>query len=294
MGRLSALISVLAGASVALAGKGAALESARRGALLQTLGVDRKAVGSRGPSKRATLVVRLLAGIGSTQMASQLCRFERIRRRHDLAGRPLTPEAINGTKVVLACACGLPCFLGDLPVLVAAFLAAAVGYAALRVPDVLLARMAKRRQRQIGDRVPDLVELLVATTEAGLSPMVAFRRSAQAMQGPLGEELREAGRHIDLGGSWRETTEQLVKRTEAPSLRRLSLALTRSHRLGTSVGSALRNLAEDLRGERRARAEEMARRAPVKMLFPLVFLILPAFLLLTVGPVVLATIRSLH
>ena len=65
-------------------------------------------------------------------------------------------------------------------------------------------------------------------------------------------------------------------------------------RLGTSLGSTLRSVAEDLRGERRARAEELARRAPIKMLFPLVFLILPAFLLLTVGPVLVATLRSLH
>ena len=77
-------------------------------------------------------------------------------------------------------------------------------------------------------------------------------------------------------------------------LRRLAVSLGRSQRLGTSVGSTLRSVAEDLRADRRARAEEAARRAPVKMLFPLVFLILPAFLLLTVGPVVLATVRSLH
>src|SRR5438128_2368627 len=74
----------------------------------------------------------------------------------------------------------------------------------------------------------------------------------------------------------------------------LAIALGRSARLGTTIGSTLRSVAVDLRGERRARAEELARRAPIKMLFPLVFLILPAFLLLTVGPVVLAMLRSLH
>jgi tight adherence protein C len=74
----------------------------------------------------------------------------------------------------------------------------------------------------------------------------------------------------------------------------LASALGRAHRLGTSPRAALRGIATELRAERRARAEELARRAPVKMLFPLVLLILPAFLLLTVGPVLLATIRSLH
>jgi tight adherence protein C len=70
--------------------------------------------------------------------------------------------------------------------------------------------------------------------------------------------------------------------------------MERSHRVGASVRGSLKALVDDLRAERRARAEERARRAPVKMLFPLVFLILPAFLLLTVGPVLLSTVRSLH
>jgi tight adherence protein C len=71
-------------------------------------------------------------------------------------------------------------------------------------------------------------------------------------------------------------------------------ALTRAHRLGGSVHGSLRTIVAELRNDRRVRAEESARRAPVKMLFPLVFLILPAFLLLTVGPVLLSTVRSLH
>ena len=88
--------------------------------------------------------------------------------------------------------------------------------------------------------------------------------------------------------------ERMVTRTEVPSLRALAAAVFRSQQLGTVLGTTLRRVAEDLRRERRTRAEEAARKAPIKMLFPLVFLILPAFLLLTVGPVVLATIRSLR
>src|SRR5207249_5601412 len=145
-----------------------------------------------------------------------------------------------------------------------------------------LARRAKHRQEAIGAQVPDLVELLVATTEAGLSPSLAFRRSTEALSGPLGSELYETVRTVELGTPWRQALQSMVDRTEVPSLRRLVSALSRSHRLGTSLGSTLRSVAEDLRGERRARAEELARRAPIKMLFPLVLLILPAFLLLTV------------
>jgi tight adherence protein C len=146
----------------------------------------------------------------------------------------------------------------------------------------------------MGTAVPDLVELLVATTDAGLSPAVALRRSSEMLRGPLGEELRRAVSEVEFGLPWQRALERMVVRSEVPSLRALAAALSRSQQLGTVLGSTLRRVAEDLRRERRARAEEAARKAPIKMLFPLVFLILPAFLLLTVGPVVLATIRSLH
>jgi len=142
--------------------------------------------------------------------------------------------------------------------------------------------------------VPDLAELLVATTGAGLNPSLAFRRSAEVLEGPLGDELRIAVRGLELGVPWVVVLEELAVRTDDSSLQRVIRAIGRSQRLGTPVASALHSLAEDLRKERQARAEELARRAPVKMLFPLVFLILPAFLLLTVGPVLLATLRSLH
>jgi tight adherence protein C len=138
------------------------------------------------------------------------------------------------------------------------------------------------------------VELLLATTEAGLGPSVALHRSGEVVKGPLGEEVRAAVREVELGMPWQLAMEHLVDRTDVPSLRALAVALTRSRRLGSAVGVTLRRVMDELRRDRRVRAEEMARKAPLKMLFPLVFLILPAFLLLTVGPVVLATIRSLH
>ena len=140
----------------------------------------------------------------------------------------------------------------------------------------------------------EFVELLLAATEAGLPPAAAVQRSAELVRGPLGEELQRAGHEIALGLDWRAALEQVCFRTDAPSLGKLMSALSRAHRLGTSAQSSLRAIADELRTEHRTRAEEVARQAPVKMLFPLVFLILPAFLLLTVGPVLLATIRSLH
>jgi tight adherence protein C len=217
-----------------------------------------------------------------------------LERNLRLAGCALDRDSLLGLKTSLSIASGavlLVTGFGTVPGIIGAMLLAAAAY---RAPDLVVARRAKRARGQMGAHVPDLVEVLLATTEAGLSPLMAFQRAAEVTAGPLGRELRLAAREIDLGASWRVSLDALVERTDVPSLRRLALALSRSSRLGTSLSAALRSVATELRAERRLRAEEAARRAPVKMLFPLVFLVLPAFLLLTVGPVVLATIRSLQ
>jgi tight adherence protein C len=203
-------------------------------------------------------------------------------------------DVVQGSKVALSVvAVLLGLGLGFL-VPLAALVSLPIGVAAFRCPDFGMARLAKRRQAKIASQVPDLADLLLATTQSGLTAPLAFRRSAEALHGPLGGELATALRQIDFGIPWRTAVDHMATRVEDPSLRRLVSALARTQRLGTSVATALRTVADDLRGERKTLAEERARRAPVKMLFPLVFLILPAFILLTIGPVVLATIRSLR
>jgi len=163
---------------------------------------------------------------------------------------------------------------------------------AARAPFV--SRAARGRRAAIDRQSLDFVEVLLAAVEAGLPPAVAVERAAAMTSGALGEELEAVARQIALGMGWRAALEQLVARTGSTALRRLTVSLGRAHRLGTSPRQSLRSIADELRLERRTRAEELARRAPIKMLFPLVFLILPAFLLLTVGPVLLATVRSLR
>ena len=237
-------------------------------------------------------VHRSLEAVGKTAIANRLAS-DRLKARLTLSGSQWSIRLVLGLRVVSLIVPPAICGLIFGPV---TGLLLGLGLAVLLslAPGFALARLVKRRRRVIEARVPDLVELLVATTESGLSPPIALRRSGQVMAGPLGEELARTVQKMDLGAPWREALQGMVERTDVPSLRRLVAALVRSHRLGTPVRQALRTIAEDLRAERSAAAQEHARRAPVQMLFPLVFLILPAFLLLTVGPVMLATIRSLH
>jgi tight adherence protein C len=155
-------------------------------------------------------------------------------------------------------------------------------------------RAAHRRRRAMEGEVPLLLDLLAAGSAAGLSAVTGLERAVPALRGPLGAELRGSIDAVRLGARWREELAATADRLDLPDLRRTVAVVTRTETLGSSLGRATSELAADVRSKRRSAVAERARSAPVKMLFPLVFLILPAFLLLTVVPVLLTTVRSIR
>ena len=177
------------------------------------------------------------------------------------------------------------------PRLVTVPLAALAG---VRVERLARRRAETRRRRAMDGEVPQLLDLLAAGSTAGLSAVAALDRAADALRGPLGRELRSSLDAVDLGSRWREELADLDDRLRLPDLTRAFSVLARTEMLGSSLTDATRELAADVRAARRSASQERARAAPVKMLFPLVFLILPAFLLLTVVPVLLTTVRSIR
>jgi tight adherence protein C len=158
---------------------------------------------------------------------------------------------------------------------------------------VVGARRLARHRDEIESEVPQLLDLLAAGSSAGLSASLALRRAGSALRGPLAAELRSVFEAVDLGARWREQLAGLAERSGSADLRRAVAVLVRTEVLGSSLSEATRELATAVRQARRAARSERARTAPVKMLFPLVFLVLPAFLLLTVVPVLLTTLRSI-
>ena len=174
------------------------------------------------------------------------------------------------------------------------FLGALGAVVGLRLPGMAGGWKRHRRARAINAELPLLVDLLAATSAAGLSALIGLRRTSSAVRGPLAEELAVTIRAVDLGGAWREELDALATRCGLRDVRRVVTTILRTERLGSSLSEALRDMSADVREARRSRAAEAARKAPVKMLFPLVFLILPAFLLLTVVPVLIATLRSIN
>ena len=161
-----------------------------------------------------------------------------------------------------------------------------------RIRRLVAARADARRRRAMDAEIPQLLDLLAAGSAAGLSAVAGLQRSVSVLRGPLGGELRTSLDAVDLGARWREELAAVTERLRLPDLRRAVAVLTRTETLGSSLTEATRELAADVRGSRSAAVAERARAAPVKMLFPLVFLVLPAFLLLTVVPVLVSTVES--
>lgn len=208
-------------------------------------------------------------------------------------GRPAAGDAdvMLGTKIVLAaaglCAGGLSAH--GVRAIAAAAILAAGGW---RWPDFRAARRAETRRRVVLAALPDMLDLLAACARAGASVSQAFELAAARDDGPLGEAIKEAVRALALGLPRDRAYAVLAARADVPEVRSVVAALRRAEGLGTSIASTTTELAREVREERRARAEEGARGAPVRVLFPVIVCFLPAFGLLTVAPVVIVALRG--
>jgi tight adherence protein C len=151
---------------------------------------------------------------------------------------------------------------------------------------LVVARTVRREQRLVERELPVTVDLLAVAVGAGCTPFVAVEVTAQWAPAALAAHLEHVGRDCALGASFAASLDALAMRL--PSLRPLVDALLASERYGAPVGAALARLAVEQRAAVRRRAEARARTVPVRLLFPLVFLVLPAFGLLTVVPALLA------
>ena len=167
-----------------------------------------------------------------------------------------------------------------------------------RRPPPRAARLGRRalraQRRDVHREVPQFLDLLAAGSTAGLSAELSFRRAVASLRGPLGDALGGVIQAMDLGTPWRQALAAYATASGDADLRRTVAVLARTETLGVPLSEATRELARTVREARRAATLERARTAPVKMLFPLVFLILPAFLLLTVVPVLITTVRSIN
>jgi tight adherence protein C len=160
-------------------------------------------------------------------------------------------------------------------------------------PEFWLGRRVKARQKAVLLMIPDALDLLTISVRAGLGFDAALGKVVEKLQGPLTEEFRRALAEVRVGKARRDALRDIIPRTEVVPLTNFIGAIIQAEQLGVSISKVLQVQSEQLRIERRQRAEEQAAKAPIKMLFPLVGCIFPSLFIVILGPAIILIVQNL-
>ena len=155
------------------------------------------------------------------------------------------------------------------------------------IPEFWLGGRVKKRQKAILLMIPDALDLLTISVRAGLGFDAALGKVVEKLKGPLSDEFRRALAEVRVGKARRDALRDIVARTEVVPLTNFIGAIIQAEQLGVSISKVLQVQSEQLRIERRQRAEEQAAKAPIKMLFPLVGCIFPSLFIVILGPAII-------
>lgn len=262
-------------------------------ALVHAYGFAEEAETYAPPAERVSLATKLgarfIGGVGAATLEEQ-------RRMLLAAGHyRVTPEQFLGFRIL-----GM---IGT-PILLAQFALAGVkgpmgflilGIATLlgwRLPSIVVARRGAARLEAIDRAMPELVDLLVVSVESGMGFNQAIRAASDRLDGPLAAELKLLLQEQQLGAPMSQALANVVERADTPAVRSFARNLLQAEKLGVSIGSMMRTLALEMRKRRRAKAEEAAQKAPVKILFPLVLLIFPSMFIVLLAPAALNIVQG--
>jgi tight adherence protein C len=224
--------------------------------------------------------------------------LERTAHQLELAGRPYNwgPTEYFGVRVLASLLLGVFAFLlltvsGQLLTtrIIGTLIGLALGYL---LPALWLRSTIRRRQDEVVRALPDALDLLTICVEAGLGFDAAMSKVAEKWDNELSRAFARAIQEIQLGKLRREALREMDHNLEVPDITSFVAAVIQADQLGVSMAKVMRIQSEQMRIRRRQRAEEKAHQAPVKMLFPLVFLIFPAIYVVLLGPAVLVLLGS--
>jgi tight adherence protein C len=236
--------------------------------------------------------------ISSITRLTPLDLYGRVNRLIVLAGNPpaFTAERIVAFKIVFGIAgvvvglmlAQLLPFTGFLKVGVVALLAL-TGYT---VPSAAIAARASKRQKEIRKALSDTMDLLTISVEAGLGFDAALGQVVRNVPGPLSDEISRMLQEMQIGVSRTDALRHLTERTEVPELDGFVLSMIQADKYGVGIAKVLRSQSQELRQKRRQRAEETAQKVPLKLLFPTIFMLLPALFIVILGPGVIKIYES--
>jgi len=261
---------------------------------IQTYGYVAESTGGADAESTARRPIDSLADRLGSWAARRSDRFGEAKVREKLVSAGMygtTPRKVLGYQVLCAIAFSLvilwliPAMGGS--ILFAVALAVAAGIGGWFAPTYYIELKRRKRMEMIDKQMPDMIDLLVVTIEAGLGILASMRVASESMSDPLGQEIRLTLQEQRMGLSVGQAIESLGRRADAPNMRMFVRSITQGERLGVSIGTTMRNLSVEMRKRRRAKAEERAQKMPVKMLFPLIFFIFPALFIVILTPMVI-------
>jgi tight adherence protein C len=171
--------------------------------------------------------------------------------------------------------------------------AAAGGSLGFLVPGFWVSRRGKKRQQQIRVDLPETIDLMAISVQAGMGLEAAIELASQSLPGPLGDEMHRLLQEIQLGSSRRQALHQLRSRTEVSELSSFALSLIQADAIGSPIADVLQSNAARMRLIRRQTAREKAAKLPVKLLFPMLLFIFPAIFVVVIGPAAIAIVTKL-
>lgn len=188
--------------------------------------------------------------------------------------------------LVVGAALGFIGALGQQGIMTFAVIGAGIGLG-WYYPLVYVKQKATKRQKEMTKSLPDVLDLLTVSVEAGLGFDAGMAKVVEKTKGPLAEEFSKTLQEVRLGKGRRDALRDMGRRTSNPDVVGFVSAIVQADQLGVSIGNVLRIQSEDLRQRRRTRAEEQAMKAPIKILFPLVLFIFPSIFVIILGPAVI-------
>lgn len=161
------------------------------------------------------------------------------------------------------------------------------------LPRSFMKSTGMKRKKLIQRKLPDLLDLLFISVEAGLGFDMSLKRASEKMEGPLSDEFDRALNEMSSGRGRQDAFRGIIQRTGVGDVNTFLTAVIQSELLGTNIANTLRVQSQEMRQKRRQRAEEIAMKIPIKMLFPLVFFMLPALFIVILGPAGINMMESL-